>query len=131
MIAGWRALPVWLAASVLSMSVSVYAADEADVTAEIDYLLAEVGASRCVFIRNGREHNARAAREHLASKRRRGRRYFDTTEEFIDRLASKSSMSGKAYLIRCGDETVAAKAWFTSRLDAYRKRAPAKTSTGS
>ena len=83
-------------------------------------LLAAVAASDCVFIRNDSEHDARAARDHLSTKRRRGRRYFDTTEEFIDKIASRSSWSGKEYRIRCGDEEQTANAWFTAVLERYR-----------
>jgi hypothetical protein len=88
---------------------------------EIDYLLDTVAASNCTFIRNGKEYDADDARDHLQSKRRRGKRYFDSTEEFIERLASKSSMSGKPYQIRCGDDAaVPAGEWFTALLMAHR-----------
>ena len=88
---------------------------------EIDFLLDAVATSGCTFIRNGREHDAEDARDHLQTKRRRGKRYFDSTEEFIERLASKSSMSGKPYMIRCGGaDAVAARDWFTALLDEHR-----------
>lgn len=122
MNAASKVLIVVLATLCVSLPQTTRAAEDARTKAEIDYLLSEVGGSHCVFIRNGKEHDARAAREHLASKRRRGRRYFDTTEEFIDRIASKSSMSRKDYHIRCDGNTVTAKAWFTARLEAYRGR---------
>lgn len=88
--------------------------------AEIDRLLAEVRSSDCVFLRNGDEHDAGAAAEHLAMKRRRGSRYFDSSEEFIERIASKSSWSGKPYRIRCGGNTVTAATWFAARLAGIR-----------
>lgn len=88
---------------------------------EIDFLLAEVASSDCIFVRNGKEHSASDATDHLQMKRRRGKRYFDTTEEFIDRIASKSSWSGKEYLIRCpGQATETAAEWFHRRLEKYR-----------
>ena len=91
---------------------------------EIDFLLETVANSGCTFIRNGREHDADDARDHLQTKRRRGKRYFDTTEEFIERLASKSSMSGKPYSIRCGDaDAVPAGDWFMARLNERRSEA--------
>ena len=40
------------------------------------------------------------ARDHLQMKRERGKRYYDSTEEYIDRIASKSSWSGKPYKIQ-------------------------------
>ena len=88
---------------------------------EIDFLLETVATSNCTFIRNGKEHNAADASDHLAMKRRRGKRYFDTTEEFIENLASKSSWTGKPYQIRCGDdEAVPAGIWFTALIDERR-----------
>ena len=93
---------------------------QADMQAEIDRLLAEVESSDCVFIRNGREHSADAAADHLRMKRRRGKRYFDSTETFIERLASRSSWSGRDYRIRCDAETVTAAEWFADRLARIR-----------
>ena len=122
MTAALRALVIGLATLGVSLPKVSLADEDAATRAEIDYLLAAVGSSDCVFIRNGREHAAEAAREHLAMKRRRGRRYFDTTEEFIEKIASKSSMSRKDYRIRCGGETVTAKVWFEARLEDYRAR---------
>ena len=110
-----------LAAAVLLIGTA--RADEVTMNAEIDYLLDTVGESRCVFIRNGKEHAASAARDHLRTKRKRGRRHFDSADEFIERLASRSSLSGKDYMIRCGDELVTANAWFTAALERYRESA--------
>jgi hypothetical protein len=88
---------------------------------EIDFLLETVGGSDCVFTRNGKDHAAEDARDHLQMKRKRGARYFDNSEEFIARLASESSWSGKPYFIQCGDEPrVTAKEWFTTLLEQYR-----------
>jgi len=89
---------------------------------EIDFLLETVGSSDCIFTRNGKDHLAEDARDHLQMKRKRGARYFDSSEEFIERLASKSSWSGKPYFIQCGDEPrVTAKEWFTALLEEHRK----------
>lgn len=101
----------------------VFGDGASEMDAEIDYLIEAVADSGCVFIRNGREHSASEARDHLQMKRRRGKRYYDTTEEFIERIASRSSWSGKAYFIRCAEhEPVTAKSWFAERLDAYRAK---------
>lgn len=90
---------------------------------EIDFLIQSVADSQCTFIRNGREHDAGAARDHLQMKRERGRRHYDSTEEFIERIASRSSWSGKDYWIRCGDaEPETARDWFLSRLKVFRER---------
>ncbi|MBT8079870.1 MAG: DUF5329 domain-containing protein [Gammaproteobacteria bacterium] len=109
--------------AVLACLLLCAAAGHADETmeAEIDHLLAAVAASDCVFIRNGKEHTPEGARDHLEMKRRRGKRYYDNADEFIERIASKSSWSGKPYRIRCGDgETVLASEWFSEALSIYR-----------
>ena len=98
------------------------AASYADNTAaEIEYLLDTIGQSGCTFIRNGKRHDAVAAEDHLRSKYRRGKRYASTTEKFIERLASASSMSKKPYYIECpGDEAVPTGEWLTAQLTDYR-----------
>ena len=88
---------------------------------EIDYLLSSVGKSGCSFIRNGKRYSGKNARAHLKSKRRRNAHLIDSTEEFIEKLASKSSMSGKSYLISCnGEDQQTAGEWFTAVLRKYR-----------
>ena len=88
---------------------------------EIDHLLETVANSNCVFVRNGNEHGPEAAKDHLSLKRRRGKRYFSSTEDFIDRLASGSSWSGKPYYIRCEDgQQRLASSWFYDVLAEYR-----------
>ena len=92
-----------------------------DMESEIDYLLLSVERSDCVFIRNGKPHDSVAAVKHLQMKHERGRRYYDSTEEFIARIASRSSLSGKPYLIDCPDQApVEAKSWFSQKLADYR-----------
>lgn len=89
---------------------------------EIDYLLNAVASSDCVFMRNGKEHGPQAAKKHLNLKRRRGKRYFASADEFIENLASSSSWSGKPYYIRCGDEErQPASTWFNDVLATYRE----------
>ena len=91
---------------------------------EIAYLLEFVRESGCDFVRNGKRHDARDAADHLRSKYRRGRRWVDTAEQFISRIASKSSMSGEAYRVRCADSPEQTSAdWLTQALEAQRSRA--------
>ncbi|NNM00457.1 MAG: DUF5329 family protein [Gammaproteobacteria bacterium] len=99
------------AGAVLLLGVNMIGESQADdVSArEIDALISKVGASACLFERNGSQYAATSAADHLRLKYRRGRRYIASAEEFIDRLASRSSLSGKAYLIICpgsGEHTV-------------------------
>ncbi|TDJ42325.1 MAG: hypothetical protein E2O50_06530 [Gammaproteobacteria bacterium] len=89
--------------------------------AEIEYLLTSVGSSNCVFIRNGTQHPAANAESHLRMKYEKNRRYIDNADEFIYKLASKSSWTGKPYTLACpGAEVQATKSWLLERLAEYR-----------
>ena len=92
-----------------------------EVPTEIDYLLRSVGSSGCTFIRNGDSHDSSEAEDHLRMKYRRGKRYAPTSEKFIERLASKSSLSKKLYYIACeGEERMPCGDWLMKRLGEYR-----------
>lgn len=94
-----------------------------DAETEIEHLIDAIGESGCTFIRNGSSHDADDAAAHLRMKYRRGRRYASTAELFIERLASKSSMSGKPYQIKCQDkEAVPSGEWLTARLHEFREQ---------
>lgn len=67
---------------------------------DIDYLLTRIEQSPCQFVRNGTVHTPADAATHLRNKRTHVRREF-TPEQFIEIIATKSSMSGEPYLIRC------------------------------
>ena len=94
----------------------------ADTTAdeEIRALIQAVAESGCEFNRNGSLHSAEAAAEHLELKYSRGKRYANSAEAFIDRLASKSSWSGKPYRMICDGEVHPAGDWLTATLATIR-----------
>ncbi len=91
---------------------------------EIALLFTALGNSGCQFNRNGAWYGSKKAAAHL-------RRKYDyllkknlltNTESFIDLAASRSSMSGKTYLVRCGSNaSVESKAWFTGELMRLRR----------
>lgn len=113
-----RLFQVVIAAAALLHSLSLFADAQ---NPEIDYLLSTLGSSECVFVRNGKRHSAEKAEEHLRMKYKRGRRYATSTEAFIERLASKSSMTRKLYMIECpGVEPEPTGAWLTQRLEDLR-----------
>lgn len=113
-----RRLPALLCSLIL-MSATAHADDQA--AAEIEYLIQSIAESGCTFVRNGKRHTSAAAESHLRMKLRRGKRYVSDAESFIDRLASKSSMSKKPYFIECeGAEPVASGQWLKERLLEYR-----------
>ncbi|MCZ6618490.1 MAG: DUF5329 family protein [Gammaproteobacteria bacterium] len=89
---------------------------------EVDFLISSVGKDGCSFIRNGKKYTRRDAQTHLKSKRRRNAHLIGSTEEFIDKIASKSATSGKPYLISCkGENQQDAGEWLTALLAQRRK----------
>ncbi len=88
---------------------------------EIEHLLGFVETSDCVFTRNDTAHSAEDAADHLRLKYRRGLRYIDSAEDFINRLASKSSWTGKPYTVQCGETSLSSQRWLEQALSAYRQ----------
>ena len=75
--------------------------------AKINYLIERVKNSKAIVIRNGSKHSCHEAAEHLTNKMKRGRRTFGffgslrpmKVETFIEKIASKSSLSGEPYKV--------------------------------
>jgi hypothetical protein len=91
--------------------------------AEIDYLLEFVGNSGCEFYRNGKSYTSAKAQAHLRSKYKKviARWQIDTAEDFIAKVATKSSVSGRAYAAKCGGAAViSASQWLTDALMRHR-----------
>lgn len=87
---------------------------------EVQYLLGFVESSGCTFHRNGGDHDAADAADHLRLKYRRGGKYVDTTEHFIDRLATESSWTGRKYTVTCDGQTQPSGEWLHKALADYR-----------
>ncbi len=76
--------------------------------AAIDYLLQKIENSQGTFIRNGKKHKAKEAKEHLEHKVKMAKRMFwffgpekeISLQDFVEKIASKSSTTGMAYQIR-------------------------------
>lgn len=90
------------------------------VTGDIEYLLNFIGQSECIFIRNGSEYDAQDARKHLERKYDYLKSRLTSAEDFIEQAASKSSFSGKAYKVTCGDQQLTTRQWLTGALQDYR-----------
>ena len=110
-----------LSLGLLAGSILATGAD-ADADTEIQALIQGVAESECEFNRNGSLHSAETAAAHLELKYSRGKRYADSAEAFIERLASKSSWSGEPYQMICDGETQPAGDWLTMRLEALRSQ---------
>lgn len=104
---------------ILFMGVSVVQADDNKSVEEaknlleekkIQFLLDQIGDSGAEFFRNGEKHDAKKAKEHLARKLKmaQGRFWFwssetkVTVENFIEKIASRSSTTGETYYIKVG-----------------------------
>ena len=88
----------------------------------INHLLTYVEESNCVFIRNGKEYNSKEAANHIKTKNDSLMFDVKTPEEFIERAASKSMLSGQPYFVRCVDHSPVPSAdWLMSELFNYRK----------
>jgi hypothetical protein len=87
---------------------------------EIQHLLDYVGGSGCMFVRNGVESDAAAARKHLATKYGYAKSRIASAEDFIRLVASRSSTTGVAYLVRCGSSQFRSEDWLTDELRRYR-----------
>ena len=89
--------------------------------AEVEHLLAFVRNSECIFIRNGDEHAAADAHDHIVRKYEHFADEIDSTEGFIELAASRSTFSGKAYAVRCGETRLSSRDWLLQELARFRK----------
>lgn len=95
---------------------------------EIAHLLNYIEKSRCRFCRNGTWYNdTKAVRGHVDTKYH----YFmdkgqiGSTEDFINRAATKSEMTGKPYLVKCNNGAeMPLSEWLTHELVRSRKEQP-------
>lgn len=107
------------------VSLGTHAEPEVTTTrSEISALLHALGTSQCEFFRNGTWYDSAKAEDHLTRKLD----YFErkdllsTSDTFIDDAASQSSMSGKAYQVRCPGQPAQPSAdWLKRKLEALRK----------
>jgi len=118
----------------LALAPDVRAAAPAIAQTEINYLLGFIENSSCEFFRNGSWYDAKKAAAHLRDKYQilaTGDR-IQTAEDFIEQAATKSSLSGQPYQVRCsGDKAVTTNQWLRDLLARYRTHtAPAHHARG-
>ena len=103
---------------------SVQAAVPADARIEIVELLRRIGTSGCEFRRNGFGYDSRRAAQHLQFKfdALAARDAIRSAEEFIDKAATRSSLTGLAYEVRCaGTAAVPSGQWLHEQLSQMRR----------
>ena len=94
---------------------------------KINYLIGEIEQLDGVFIRNGNEHSPAAAAAHIRMKMKKAMESWFapnqeqwTAEMFIEKIASRSSISGKPYKIKIKTgEIVEAGDWLYERLKKF------------
>jgi hypothetical protein len=93
---------------------------------EIQQLLGRLEASGCQFNRNGSWYSSQDARAHLQKKLDylADKGQLESAEQFIERAASKSSMSGKPYWVQCTNTPQQeSAAWLGAQLKLVRQPA--------
>lgn len=94
------------------------------VKTEITQLLVKLENSGCKFNRNGDWYSSKEAKEHLEKKLayilQKGE--IKNTEQFIEYAASKSSITGKAYLVQCPETpAIESQQWLLENLKQLRE----------
>jgi hypothetical protein len=100
--------------------------------AEVEYLLDYVGRSGCDFYRNGVRYDSGAAQIHLRYKYHAlvGYGQIRTADDFIDKAATKSSLTGIAYKVRCaGGQELSSYQWLRDALALYRSKGKHEVAT--
>ena len=122
-----KAIATFVCGLLMAFPLAGQAAPGVKAKAEITGLMDALAKSGCQFQRNGDWYDAAQARAHLQRK-------YDyllkkdlvhTSEQFIQRAASKSSLSGRAYRVKCAGEEQDAAAWFGEQLQRLRHAATA------
>jgi len=109
----------------LAAPFAALAAPAPKVTQDVDHLLGYIARSGCNFYRNGSWSDATIAEAHVRTK-------FDylarqdeiaSVADFIEKAASKSSITGQPYQVKCpGSAPVLASNWLSEELARYQSR---------
>lgn len=127
--------PAFLSALLLATALAISAAPAAAAApsaatqAEVSHLFSYLAGSNCQFNRNGSWYSAPDAAAHLKKKYDylADKGAVTTSERFIELGASKSSVSGKPYLVKCGQaQPVESGPWLGAELARYRQKAEGK-----
>ena len=92
-------------------------------TKKIEFLLKEVEQLKgAKFWRNGSSHSPKQAADHLRMKWEKAGKSIKTAKDFIDKIASKSSTSGKPYEIEFENGTkTETRAFFYKKLGEWKE----------
>jgi len=88
---------------------------------EVNYLLSFVKNSECVISRNGIDYDGKKAMKHIENKYNYFRHEIKNTEDFIKYSATKSTVSGKYYMVTCAEKKeIRTQSWLLNELKRYR-----------
>ena len=90
-------------ASIILLFVAVLLGIDPGERQRIDDTLTRIEASPLRFIRNGSEFDGRKAASHLRDKLKNAGDRIRTFDDFVDKIATRSSMSGQPYLVNLQD----------------------------
>jgi len=100
------------------ISVPVFASD---IQTEINHLLAYLENSECQYERNGKIHSGKDTVAHVKKKYDYFKSKIDSAEKFIEYSATKSTLSGKYYMVLCQDSPkLKTQDWLLQELKNYR-----------
>lgn len=98
------------------------ATPNAETKTEISHLLQYIQNSNCQFIRNKKPHDPDEAVAHIQKKYDHFEDDIVTAEDFIEKSASGSLLSGKKYTIDCPEKSkITSEQWLLDELKRYRK----------
>ena len=98
------------------------AAAGATMQEEISHLLNFIETSDCIFIRNGSRHDPKEAVKHIEKKYNYLKKQIKNTEDFIKGAATKSSLSGRTYMIICNGIEMPTADWLAVELKIFRSQ---------
>ena len=93
---------------------------------DVDHLLGFIETSDCTFLRNGRAYDAQEARDHIQKKYNYAKDSIETTEQFIEYTATRSSLSGQPYRVNCAGQEQLSSEWLIGELRRFRDQQTAR-----
>lgn len=109
--------------SLLICLFNTIASAQANTDEEVQHLLHYIETAGCTFTRNGTDHTPEEAQQHISRKYNYVKNRVNTTEQVIKYAATKSSITGKAYTIKCSEgDSIPSAQWLNEELINYRSQ---------
>ncbi|XDD50548.1 YfeK family protein [Leptospira sp. WS92.C1] len=103
-------------------SLSIGSEESTEFRKDLNLLMNSLESCQCKFIRNGAEHDPKEAREHMERKLNAVNGKIQTIPDFIENIGSKSSITGKPYLVKLSDgKTKEAAVWLKEKWEELSK----------